>query len=64
MDRQWRVERDGIGQIDGQQRWDRAYHLILQWTPSLVGTSPEEEDHADCPVCPGLDQSPTAHPHD
>jgi hypothetical protein len=24
----------------------------------------QEDDDAHCPVCPGLDQSPTADPHD
>jgi len=30
--RPWRVRRTGTATTTGQQRWDRAYQLLLQWT--------------------------------
>jgi hypothetical protein len=28
----WRVRRQTTNSPDGQQRWDRAYQLLLRWT--------------------------------
>ena len=32
MRHHWQVTRRGISKRDGQQRWDRAYQVLLQWT--------------------------------
>ena len=32
MKRQWRIRRQASPKPDGQQRWDRAYQLLLQWS--------------------------------
>lgn len=68
MNQSWQVHREIIAQADGQRRWDRAYQLLLRWADeTLPASSPlitQEDDHACCRVCPGLDQSPTADPHD
>ena len=32
MYHQWRVRRQTTSSPDGQQRWDRAYQLLLRWT--------------------------------
>ena len=30
--RTWQVRRTGVPTATGQQRWDRAYQLLLRWT--------------------------------
>jgi hypothetical protein len=35
MKRQWSICRQVKEEPDGQQRWDRAYRLLLQWAKSL-----------------------------
>ena len=35
--RTWQVRRTGVPTATGQQRWDQAYQLLLQWTAT---TSP------------------------
>ena len=32
MNHHWRVRRQMTSSPDGQQRWDRAYQLLLRWT--------------------------------
>ncbi|MGN6812943.1 MAG: hypothetical protein ACTHMP_18925 [Thermomicrobiales bacterium] len=52
MKRQGQVRRTAVATATGQQRWDRAYQLLLQWatTPSEAiapfPTSREEATHA------------------
>ena len=29
---QWRIRRQTSPKLDGQQRWDRAYQFLLQWS--------------------------------
>ncbi len=36
--RTWHVLRTGVPTATGQQRWDRAYQLLLQWAAT---TSPQ-----------------------
>jgi hypothetical protein len=65
MKRQWRMRRQTTPYPDGQQRWDRAYHYLLQWTqpvpPNLsrpaVETPPQvpEVHDASRHLCSGLD---------
>jgi hypothetical protein len=41
--RTWQARRTGVPMATGQQRWDRAYQLLLQWTatpPSLPAEMP------------------------
>jgi len=39
MRRQWRLRRQTTPYPDGQQRWDRAYHLLLQWSQTNDGVT-------------------------
>jgi hypothetical protein len=50
MYHQWRVRRQTTSSPDGQQRWDRAYQLLLRWTerPGLQPTA-EALLPATCP---------------
>ena len=51
----WRLQRRPSPRPDGQQRWDRAYLRLLQWTPSSLEPQPstqigllsEQEDSHD-----------------
>ena len=63
--RAWQVRRTSLSTPTGQQCWDRAYQLLLQWAM----TSPEptwapgfpilpEVSHADSNLRPCLDQPP------
>ena len=61
--RQWQVQRQLLPCPEGQQRWDRAYQLLLSWTQSNAQTqqirrpSPiqqQEVTHASSTVCPRL----------
>jgi len=67
MHRAWQVHRDTVARPDGQQRWDRAYQLVLRWadaaSPAPAVPTPQEEDNADCPVCACLDQPSAADTH-
>jgi hypothetical protein len=31
MHHQWRLRRETVSVADGNRRWDRAYHLLLEW---------------------------------
>lgn len=68
MNRSWQVHRDTVAHPDGQRRWDHAYQLLLRWADEVLAaqtpTVTQEDDDAHRLVCPGLDQSPTADPHD
>jgi hypothetical protein len=62
--RTWQVRRTGVPVATGQQRWDRAYQLLLQWatTPPptpVAATQPviwPEMCHADSDLQPRLDR--------
>ena len=63
--RTWRVRRTGTATTIGQQRWDRAYQLLLQWTaippaPAEVPAPPiqPEAPHACSDLRPCFDQPP------
>ena len=43
--RTWRVRRTGVPTATGQQRWDRAYQLLLQW----AATDPPAPAEAPAP---------------
>jgi hypothetical protein len=68
MNRTWQIHRDTVAQPDGQRRWDRAYQLLLRWADEVLAAQPpaltQEDDDAHRFVRSGLDQSPTADPHD
>jgi hypothetical protein len=58
----WQIHRQMIPQPDGQQRWDRAYQLLLQWgnpstheAQSAHQIQEKQDEPASCPVCTGLD---------
>ena len=62
--RTWQVRRTGVPTATGQQRWDRAYQLLLQWT-ATTSPAPTEEpalilpevSHARSDLRPRLDRS-------
>ncbi len=68
MKRQWRLARTTTAQVNGQQRWDQAYHHLLRWAtvnqPSLATEQlpalpmTQEEIHASSCVCPRVDVTP------
>ena len=68
MNRGWHVEREGVVHPDGQQRWDRAYQLLVQWVggplPAPDAPSHEEDGHAGSSLCACLDEPATADAHD
>lgn len=62
--RTWRARRTGVAMATGQQRWDRAYQLLLRWamtSPSVAAEPPvlstlREVPHAYRDLQPCLDQ--------
>jgi len=64
--RSWRVRRTGAPAATGQQRWDRAYQLLLQWAAPLPPAPAEapappilpEASHARSDLRPRFDQPP------
>ena len=72
----WRLCRRSSPRPDGQQRWDRAYRYVVQWTqppqpypgailPRPRSASGQEEDHDDrSSLCARLDPAPSADPND
>ncbi|GIK43935.1 MAG: hypothetical protein BroJett011_77680 [Chloroflexota bacterium] len=75
MKRHWRIRRQTNPKLDGQQRWDRAYQLLLQWSeplsvniplPSHTNPNPTQEvvdDDASRCLCQGIDPEPGASPN-
>ena len=66
--RKWQVRRTDVPTTDGQQRWDRAYQLLLHWavthsppTPAKVPAPPilPEVSHARSDLRPRLDRPPS-----
>jgi resolvase-like protein len=50
--RQWTIQRHFTQIPQGQQRWDRAFQLILSWTlPPLAASCEEEATHESCSLC-------------
>ena len=68
--RSWRVRRTGAPAATGQQRWDRAYQLLLQWAVPLPPAPAEapalptlpEAHHARSDLRPRFDQPPSRAP--
>ena len=64
--RTWHVRRTGVSTPTSQQRWDRAYQLLLQWAaanslaPTKAPVSPilPEVFHARSDLRSRLDQPP------
>jgi hypothetical protein len=64
MKRHWKKHRQFKPQLDGEQRWERAYQYLLQWSqemrPSQTTNSgndcgmSQEVDHENSRVCEGL----------
>lgn len=65
MKRQWRIRRQPVEFPEGQQRWDRAYQYVLQWTmPPSQPTPPlaQEVDHECGGICTGVHATPGTSP--
>jgi len=63
MKRQWTIRRQVREHPDGQNRWDRAYRLILEIAGSLDHNptkSTLEVDHASSHLCPCVNPTPSA----
>ncbi len=66
----WHVRRTGVPTPTGQQRWDRAYQLLLQWAttrPTAPAATPvplilPEVSHAHSDLRSCLDQPPSQPP--
>jgi hypothetical protein len=64
--RTWQVRRTGVPTATGQQRWDRAYRLLLEWAgasptaPAEVPALPilPEVSHARSDLRPRFDRPP------
>ena len=63
--RAWQVRRTSVPMLTGQQRWDRAYQLLLQWAmtapePTLAPGTPilPEVSHANSNLRSRFDQPP------
>ena len=63
MKRQWQVRRTAVPTATGQQRWDQAYQLLLQWamTEPAAGVPPpadrEEVSDARSDLLPRFDDA-------
>ena len=61
----WQVRRTGAPMASGQQRWDRAYQLLLAWTSATDQRGErQEDDHEGGVLRAGLDGVPGAGPDD
>ena len=64
--RSWQVRRTGVPAASAQQRWDRAYQLLLRWAATDVPVPAEtpvfplqpEMSHAHSDLQPRFDQPP------
>jgi hypothetical protein len=61
----WQVCRIPAAQHNGEQRWDDAYQLLLQWAmepeanSSPVPLHPQEDSHGNRSLRPSLDEPST-----
>ena len=66
MRRQWCLRRQTTPYPDGQQRWDRAYHLLLQWSQPNDGVTAlaqlTEDPDANCSVSTRFHDQPETGP--
>ena len=65
MKRQWKIHREVQEYLNGQDRWDRAYHLILEIAHSVVtdpGQPNLEVSHASSDLCEGIDPTSSTGP--
>lgn len=65
--KRWMVQRRSVGHVAAQQRWDRAYQLLLQATAAPAGEptlsaapwdATKESHHASSRLRSGLDPAP------
>jgi uncharacterized protein (UPF0548 family) len=49
MKRQWQTRRTAVATATGQQRWDQAYQLLLQWATTQPGASTPPADREEVP---------------
>ena len=76
MKRQWQLRRELVATPAGQQRWDRAYQVLLHWAmpatvgprpaPDMVGLGQREEEVGDGyrDLCTGVDPAAGARADD
>jgi hypothetical protein len=68
MKRQWQITRTTTAQVNGQQRWDHAYHHLLRWAAAIelspatdqppVLPAMQEVPHASSGICAGVNVPP------
>lgn len=71
--RPWIIRRHTIEAGDAQQRWDRAYHSLVQWSARSLeqqtrdGRGParmrQEEAYEDCNVCASVHPTTSTNPN-
>jgi len=64
MKHHWKKHRQFTPQPDGQQRWDKTYQFLLQWSQEIKPTQgknsannselPQEVDHENSSICASL----------
>lgn len=72
MKREWQITRTTMPIPNAQQRWDRAYHLLLQWANlarpaamSVLSSLPTQEvSDASSAICARIDEPPSPAPND
>jgi hypothetical protein len=67
--RTWHLQRTGVPMASGQQRWDRAYGLLLRWAATPPAGVPEppilpEMSHEGSDLWPRFDRPPSGPPDD
>ena len=66
MKRQWKIQREVKEYPDGQNRWDRAYQLVLEMARFVEETHAQmkaEVCHASSNLCESIDATSSASPN-
>jgi hypothetical protein len=62
MKHHWKIQREGKEDPDAQNRWDRAYQLILEMARFIEETQTPvklEEYYASSDLCESIDSTPS-----
>jgi len=66
MKRQWKIQREVKEYPDGQNRWDRAYQLVLEMARFVEETQAQmkaEVCYASSNLCESIDSTSSASPN-